>query len=95
MRSVLINCAQTVFNTPQKSVGTGAQFIHSVSTFFTKRRVVHKTVELYMGFVRAVHTYLYTRKNRFFDLLIAWFYPLSTPPTITTTIYINRRGAAK
>jgi hypothetical protein len=95
MHSVFINCAQTVFERGQKAVGTRAQFPHQVSTFFNNLRVLHTLIQFFVDVMRADHTWLSTRNFWTLPLEIGWLYPVSTQPTITTTIYINRRGAAQ
>lgn len=57
-------------------------------------RVLPTTQPIFPEFTPAVFTLLSTAKNEKLTGMMTRFSPLSTPPTITTTTYIIRRGTA-
>lgn len=95
MPSLWTACAQTVRSTWLNYVGSFPQLPHRLVGNISSTRLIPTAVRVYHKTLRAKYTQLSTAKILKITDDTGEFYPLSTPPTITTTIYINRRGAAQ
>ena len=87
-------CVKNVHSGLYKCVGSIPQLPHQVVGNQVARSFVHKIRKFYPGLLPTQLTHLSTRKIAKITDKRRWLYPLSTLPTITTTIYINRRGTA-
>ncbi len=95
MPSLWIDSAKAVRSTWQNYVGSYPHLPHSFVGNLFPTRFLPTSTDFYPKTLRAKYTHLSTVKNRKITDIKSWLYSLSTPPTITTTIYINRRGAAQ
>lgn len=95
MRSLWKDGVKAVRSARQNYVGSFPHLPHRFVGNIFSTRLIPTVARLYPKTLRAKYTHLSTAKNQKITDGTGVFYPLSTPPTITTTIYINRRGAAQ
>lgn len=95
MPSLWTACVKTVRSARHNYVGSFPQLPHRLVGNVSPDRLIPTIDELYPETLQVQYTPLSTVKNSKTTDRKYRFYPLSTPPTITTTIYINRRGAAQ
>ena len=95
MPSLWIDGAKAVRSDRQNYVGSFPHLPHRFVGKFFDNQLLPTSKLLSPKTLRAKYTQLSTAKIAKTTDEISQFYPLSTPPTITTTIYINRRGAVQ
>ena len=87
--------AQPVHQAMGNYGGIYPQFPHRQVDNNKSGKVLPTPVQVIPHFIPSLITALSTAKNRNLTDKSAQLSPISTPPIITTTTYINRRGAAQ